>query len=269
MPIYFTSNDTGQPLYIQSIGNHWNQGTVERERGFPYYHWLQTESGSGMVFINGTTLRLERGTGVLVPPLLPHSYKPERSGWQTSFVTFCGRLHHMIGSLVNPDPYALARESEFFSFQGWADKIVRQFERGEQCPEELSIECFRFLTYLGAAQEQRLPLTHHAYLKYIAPSLTYIHEKYGTPIVLEELARHVFVTPQYLSRLFRRFLNVSVHEYITGYRVKRAKELLTSRPELPVKTVSIMVGMSTVSHFIAVFKQRVGCTPLGFRNFHG
>ena len=47
-------------------------------------------------------------------------------------------------------------------------------------------------------------------------------------ISAKELADSVFVSQQYLSRVFTEFMNCSVYEYLTNYRINKAKELLLS-----------------------------------------
>ena len=85
---------------------------------------------------------------------------------------------------------------------------------------------------------------------------------------MEELAGSVYVTPQYLSRLFRRFFGYSVYEYLTNYRMGKAKELLIGNPRLEVQHVAARVGYNDVSRFISVFKRLTGYTPLEFRRMY-
>jgi AraC-like DNA-binding protein len=76
------------------------------------------------------------------------------------------------------------------------------------------------------------------------------------------------VTPQYLARLFRRFLGCSPYEYLTNYRINRARELLVSNPRLEVQQIARQTGFSDTSHFIAMFKKATGVTPLEFRRLN-
>ena len=51
MPIYFNSAPTDFPFQFDSIGNNWNQEPTLRPDGFPVYHYLQTQEGSGILSI--------------------------------------------------------------------------------------------------------------------------------------------------------------------------------------------------------------------------
>lgn len=55
MAIYFGLSPFDLPLTLESIGNHWAQETISRPEGYPLYHWLQTEQGSGTIEI-GTSV---------------------------------------------------------------------------------------------------------------------------------------------------------------------------------------------------------------------
>ena len=85
---------------------------------------------------------------------------------------------------------------------------------------------------------------------------------------MPDLGRKVFITPQYLTRLFHRYLNCSVYEYLTAYRISKAKELLIINPHLEIQDVARRTGFTDSSHFIAVFKKAVGTTPLEFRRMN-
>ncbi|MFQ7551269.1 MAG: helix-turn-helix domain-containing protein [Blautia marasmi] len=85
---------------------------------------------------------------------------------------------------------------------------------------------------------------------------------------MQELSRQVFISPQYLSRLFNRFLGCSAYEYLTIYRINKAKEYLLINPRMEVQDIAHKVGFTDSSHFISVFRKMTGITPLGFRNLN-
>ena len=53
MSIYFRNTPVSAPFMFESLGNHWNQDTINRPDGYPYYHYLQTEKGTGRIEVNG------------------------------------------------------------------------------------------------------------------------------------------------------------------------------------------------------------------------
>ena len=125
-----------------------------------------------------------------------------------------------------------------------------------------SIYCYRVLmNFTDSALNQTLsddPL----YLRYVEPVIKEIESHYDTELTVQELSRIVYVTPQYLSRLFGRFLGCSVYEYLTSCRINHARELLIMYPHLKVQQIARQSGYSDVSHFIAMFRKATGITPL-------
>ena len=84
-----------------------------------------------------------------------------------------------------------------------------------------------------------------------------------------ELAEQLHITPQYLTRLFQRFVGSSVRSYISVLRISRAKELLISRPYTTLDGIAALCGYRDVSYFISVFRQQTGTTPKQFRKLYG
>ena len=72
-------------------------------------------------------------------------------------------------------------------------------------PLRSSSSCYHFLLALIQQQNADANEKHHLYQRYIAPVLLEIETNYAHPLTVAELAEKIFVTPQYLSRLFQRF----------------------------------------------------------------
>ena len=75
------------------------------------------------------------------------------------------------------------------------------------------------------------------------------------------------MSPYYFSRLFKRCLQQSPHEYILTLRLDKAKYLLTSTNQT-IAEISQEVGFLSDTGFINAFKNRVGISPGKFRIYH-
>ena len=53
MPIYFRNTPVTEPFTFDSIGNNWIQDQMNRPKGYPKYHYLQTEKGRGILKVQG------------------------------------------------------------------------------------------------------------------------------------------------------------------------------------------------------------------------
>lgn len=101
----------------------------------------------------------------------------------------------------------------------------------------------------------------HPYMNRI---LNLIERHYAKDLSLNEIAEELHVTTAYLSRLFKEHLDINFKEYLTTYRLTKAKELL-SDTLLPVKTIGERVGYPNPMAFNRVFKKYEGITPREFK----
>ena len=92
MPIYFRNAPVREPFIYDSIGNHWLQDATSRPNGYPFYHYLQTESGCGRITIQGKSYLLHEQEGVLIAPSIRLSYLAQTPEWYTCFCTFSGTV---------------------------------------------------------------------------------------------------------------------------------------------------------------------------------
>lgn len=92
----------------------------------------------------------------------------------------------------------------------------------------------------------------------------YISVNYKERITLEDTARMVYLSPAYLSRIFKQETGVTFNEYLNRVRVNKAKELLRRR-ELRMTDISLAVGYEDQSYFTKVFKRVAGMLPREYR----
>lgn len=268
MPIYFRSTPLKEPFTFESVGNHWLQEQISRPNGYPLYHYLQTESGRGKFDIQGKTYTLKEGQGILIAPFIRHSYASEGGKWYTSFATISGRLSDNIGTLLGDRPGIFVDKEQGMAISQIITESIRLFEHTPTDTTQLSICCYRFLIHFVDGIPVENFTATPLYQLYIAPVIKEIETNYYSRLTVQDLSRKVYVTPQYLSRLFRRFLGCSTYEYLTTFRLNKAKEFLISRPHMNIQDIAGLAGFDDSSHFIAVFKKNTAMTPLEFRTLY-
>ena len=83
-------------------------------------------------------------------------------------------------------------------------------------------------------------------------------------ISLISLAKHVNVSPSYLSTIFKRSLGVTIQSYLIKIRMEKAKELLRTT-SMRISEICGAVGYPNPNYFNVVFKRTVGIAPLQYR----
>lgn len=88
--------------------------------------------------------------------------------------------------------------------------------------------------------------------------------EFTEPLTLESVAKRCFVTPVYLSRLFREKTGLPFNRYLNLARVSHACRLLLDTDELAVD-IGEASGFSSTPHFNLTFRKLTGFTPLEYR----
>ncbi len=98
----------------------------------------------------------------------------------------------------------------------------------------------------------------------ISKAKAYIEENYSRDISLDDVSRHVDISPYYFSKLFKEESGENFIEYLTNLRIKRAKNLLR-HSDMNMKNICAKIGYSDPNYFSRIFKKQVGVTPTEYR----
>lgn len=92
----------------------------------------------------------------------------------------------------------------------------------------------------------------------------YIEDHLDEEIGRDDVARAVFLSPDYLNRIFKKELNMSLAHFILEKKMQMACQLLLETT-MSVSEISEKIGYTNFSAFSYAFKRSVGCSPTGFR----
>lgn len=98
----------------------------------------------------------------------------------------------------------------------------------------------------------------------VSKATCYMEENYRKDISLDEVSREVNINPYYFSKRFKEETGVNFIDYLTGIRIKKAKELLEN-PALSIKEICTMSGYSDPNYFSRIFKKIENITPSDYR----
>lgn len=106
--------------------------------------------------------------------------------------------------------------------------------------------------------------SHESSKKVIKDIVKIIEANYMKDISLEWIAEKVYLSPSYLSYLFRKEMEQSLVKYINVVRMEKAKELLKSS-NMKISDISERVGFSNYSYFCLSFKNYFGISAAKLR----
>lgn len=92
----------------------------------------------------------------------------------------------------------------------------------------------------------------------------YVENNYMYDISMQEAAQTMGYSDAYFSKLFKQYFNQNFTAYLTEYRMKKAKQLLSDTNE-SIKDISRMVGYTDSNYFAKIFKRIVGEIPSKYR----
>ena len=95
----------------------------------------------------------------------------------------------------------------------------------------------------------------------------YIAEHYAEKLTLTGIANQFYISPYYLSRMFKKSINLSLIEYINGVRIKAAQSLI-ERSSDSIAEIAAKTGFMTTAHFRRVFKDATGLSPQQYRQYY-
>jgi YesN/AraC family two-component response regulator len=98
----------------------------------------------------------------------------------------------------------------------------------------------------------------------ISEIVKYINTHYKEVITISSLSKQFFISPHYLSRIFKKTTGFTIIEYINNIRVKNAQKLLTDYGEKVIQVLE-ETGFGSIANFNRVFKAITGCSPVSYR----
>lgn len=92
-----------------------------------------------------------------------------------------------------------------------------------------------------------------------------IAQQYVEHLDLGEISRKVHLTPYYIGELFRKHEGVGFTQYLTDYRLDKARQMLSNTSH-QVARIAMGVGIPNRSYFCKLFKDKFGVSPGEYRN---
>ena len=94
----------------------------------------------------------------------------------------------------------------------------------------------------------------------------YIAKNYANDsLSVKDISEHVFLSSSYVCTLFKSETGQTLNQYLTDFRIERAKKLLQD-PRYKITDISEKVGYTDGNYFGKTFKRTVGLSPSEYRD---
>jgi AraC-like DNA-binding protein/ligand-binding sensor protein len=121
-----------------------------------------------------------------------------------------------------------------------------------------------FATQLGTLAGQIVFLQKNAEPPQISRARNVIEENYQDKLSLSAVATQLHMSEFTLCKQFKKAIGVNFTEYVSRFRVQKAKDLLLN-PNFRVSEIAYQVGFESLTNFNRTFKAFVGESPSKYR----
>jgi len=259
---------------------HFDEGpayTTYRPNGAGDWLIILTLAGAGAVALNRRRRNIQPGQALLFALDCPHDYRtaPDVGRWELLWAHFRPHAHwHAwldwpaaftdapdagLGLIAIPDSPTFTRVAEAL-----AEAHRHAAQDLPNAPMFALNALERALLCLDAANPNTggRPVDDR-----IQRALNYIADHLAEPITIDDLARHVSLSPSRLGHLFKEQLNLTPLQAIERQRLDRARQLLQLSAH-PINEVARRVGFNNPFYFSLRFRKHTDTSPREYRRQH-
>lgn len=242
--------------------------SVHPTGGPQHYHSLfeiyYLTSGKCNYFIHNKSFSVEAGDIIIIPAGTIHRSQYHDRNYSRLLIN-CSKyyipssifnsLQDIIYVYRNDD--ILPKINELFSV------IQNDYER----PDDFSQESLRanmhslFILMARNANQKKKEFIKN---QYIEQAIEFIQKNFSNEITLSSIAKMCSVSPEHLSRTFKKETGFCFSEYLTHIRLKNAEYLLKNSG-LSITDIAYQCGFCDSNYFSVIFKRNFGITPSAMR----
>jgi AraC-like DNA-binding protein len=234
-------------------------------------------AGHGTVTAGDRTFRLSQNDLFCYFPEQPLQYAADQEiPWQFAWIGFQGRRAAEVLKLSGiRSPLAIRRASDGSRIRELIDSLLH-FQRMRKkgfdiiCDglllEILGELCAAVPLYPGKdgvdfpADEVNGP---DLQVTYVESMKRFMQSNYQNSITVQHVIDYIGIDRSYASRIFHRFENRTIQQYLIGIRMNKARQLLEDG-QLSVRNVAFSVGYRDYSTFERRFRLETGCSPSAY-----
>ena len=238
-------------------------------------------SGEGSIFINGEFYSFSNNTAIYLPPLSRYSFyfkKPEIAKIYLFDFDLCDKFAYLSSSLntATESSFNTEKSPKYELLPELSKEIVKDnmlslLSDFSSCVESYLLKEDYYIATISAKIKlcliKLITENENAMSKnmLIVGVKEFIKSHYSdAELDNSRIAAHFNYHPYYLNRLMKESTGSTLHDFLLGYRIEMAKNLLVTTVS-SISTVADKTGFSSYSYFISRFKKECGMSPRQYR----
>ncbi len=247
--IFYYNRISGSPL--PSVSQHYHTT-------FEIYY---LKSGKCSYFIDNRSYEIEPGDLILIPEGIIHRTNYSVTDRERLLINCSGDFipksaREALSSVIPfyRNPSTASDIEELF------DKIEEEYARDDELtPDALKCLVGELLFLVLRTSTAKPVLKTGSAL--IENAVKHIQENYIGEIKLSSLASRLAISPEHLSRSFKKETGFGFNEYLTLVRLQKAEYMLLHEPGLSISEVAYACGFNDSNYFSDKFKRTYGIPP--------
>ena len=103
------------------------------------------------------------------------------------------------------------------------------------------------------------------YSRIVQGAIDYVAQHFGEKdLSVAQIADCLHFSPAYLNVLFKQEMKMTIKQYLSAYRLERAK-LMLEKDFYKVTEIAEKCGYANANYFAKVFREATGMTPMEYR----
>lgn len=234
----------------------------------PHYHGLfeiyYLEHGTCEYFIENCLYKVEAGDVVVIPSGVIHRTQYQNHEYSRLLIN-CSK--YFIPSSVLK---VLPKITYVYNNKAISERIKELFysirddynDADSFAAESLRSNMFTLLILMARTPNEKLSVVIQN--RYIDAAIEYIQNNFNTDITLSETAKRCSISPEYMSRIFKKETGFRFSEYVTVVRLQHA-EVLLKNSGFSIAEIAHQCGFEDSNYFSSIFKKNYGISPRQMR----
>lgn len=232
----------------------------------PHYLIHYVLSGKGIFRFHDKEYRLEAGYGFLIPPEELVFYQADaKEPWSYLWVGFGGsRAQEYVTAMGLSDRHPIFtcdKSEELYEIvkdmmEHNTFGIANELRRNGQLGVFLSVMAESAGVVRGDEEDKGN--------QYVKKAVSFIQSNYCNPVKVTDVAEYVCINRSYLYTLFQNYLGMSPQQFLTIFRITKARELLESTT-YSIESIALSCGYSDAMVFTKAFRSLLGLSPSKYR----
>ena len=240
-------------------GYGWGPGVRDH---FLIHHIVK---GKGRYLCGSQTYELRTGDTFLIYPNAEVAYyADEKDPWEYYWVGFNGAE---VISLLKETAFTPNCPVSHTDFGGRLQNVLSEIYHAHGMSNYHAVRMTGLLYQFFSLLLEFMPNTElpssdagRSYARHAAEFIAY---NYSQPIDVEDIAANVGISRSHLYRVFMKQFSLSPTQYLTEFRINRARSLLEDS-NLSIAAVANSVGFEDQLYFSKVFKKVTGMAPSAY-----